>query len=66
MNQKNNHDQESIILEAKKLVDDHGSRAAEVVNRKINNLKNQYCRENDFNFLLLTEVEKILEANGGR
>ena len=55
-------DKELINLEAKKLVEEHGNKAIEIVNRKIEGLKNQYSRESDFAFLLLTEVEKLLEA----
>jgi phage-related protein len=62
MDKENNDIKESIILEAKKLVEENGSKAVEIVNRKIEGLKNTYSRESDFAFLLLTEVEKLLEA----
>ena len=62
MSKENNDIKESIILEAKKLVEENGNKAVEIVNRKIEGLKNQYSRESDFAFLLLTEVEKLLEA----
>ena len=62
MNKENNDIKESIILEAKKLVEENGNKAVEIVNRKIEGLKNTYSRESDFAFLLLTEVEKLLEA----
>jgi len=62
MSKENNDIKESIILEAKKLVEENGSKAVEIVNRKIEGLKNAYSRESDFAFLLLTEVEKLLEA----
>jgi len=62
MSKENNDIKESIILQAKKLVEENGSKAVEIVNRKIEGLKNQYSRESDFAFLLLTEVEKLLEA----
>ena len=62
MSRENNDIKESIILEAKKLVEENGSKSVEIVNRKIEGLKNQYSRESDFAFLLLTEVEKLLEA----
>jgi len=61
MSKENNDIKESIILEAKKLVEENGSKAVEIVNRKIEGLKNQYSRESDFAFLLLTEVEKLIE-----
>lgn len=62
MSKENNDIKESIILEAKKLVEENGSKAVEIVNRKIEGLKNTYSRKSDFAFLLLTEVEKLLEA----
>ena len=62
MSKENNDIKESVILEAKKLVEENGSKAVEIVNRKIEGLKNTYSRESDFAFLLLTEVEKLLEA----
>ena len=62
MSKENNDIKESIILEAKKLVEENWSKAVEIVNRKIEGLKNAYSRESDFAFLLLTEVEKLLEA----
>ena len=61
MNKENNDIKESIILEAKKLVEEYGKNAVEIVNRKISNLPNNYSRENDFAFLLLNEVEKLIE-----
>ena len=36
-----NKDKELINLEAKKLVEKHGNKAIEIVNRKIEGLKNQ-------------------------
>ena len=62
MSKENNDIKESIILEAKKLVEENGNKAVEIVNRKIEGIKNTYSRESDFAFLLLTEVEKLLEA----
>ena len=62
MSKENNDIKESIILEAKELVEENGSKAVEIVNRKIEGLKNTYSRESDVAFLLLTEVEKLLEA----
>ena len=57
----NKMNKESIILEAQKLVEEHGNKATEIVNRKIEGLKNQHSREIDFVFLLLIEVEKLIE-----
>jgi len=53
---------DKITLEAKKLVEENGEKALEIVNRKISNLPNNHCRESDFAFLLLNEVERLLEA----
>ena len=55
---------DNITLEAKKLVEENGEKALEIVNRKISNLPNNHCRESDFAFLLLNEVERLLEAKG--
>jgi hypothetical protein len=62
MSKENNDIRELVILEAKKLVEENGDKAVEIVNRKIEGLKNTYSRESDFTFLLLTEVEKLLDA----
>ena len=40
MSKENNDIKESIILEAKKLVEENGNKAVEIVNRKIEGLKN--------------------------
>jgi hypothetical protein len=50
-----------IINQAKKLVEEHGNKAIDIVKRKIDNLNNQYSRESDFAFLLLNEVEKLTQ-----
>ena len=51
----------SIKIEARKLVDEHGKKAVEIAKRKVGNLNNQHSRESDFAFLLLNEVEKLTE-----
>lgn len=51
---------ESIIIEAKRLVEKYGNKAIEVVNRRIESLPKKYCKEGDYAFLLLNEVEKLL------
>ena len=56
-------DKELLNLEAKKLVKVHGDGAIEVVKNKIKNLNNQHSRESDFTFLLLTEVERLVESS---
>ena len=63
MSKENNNIKESVILEAKKLVEENGEKALEIVNRKISNLPNNHCRESDFAFLLLNEVEKLIKRN---
>ena len=54
-------DYNSIKIEAQKLVDEHGKKAVEIAKRKVDNLNNQHSRESDFAFLLLSEVEKLVE-----
>jgi len=54
-------DHNSIKIEAQKLVDEHGKKAIEIAKRKVDNLNNQYSRASDFAFLLLNEVEKLIE-----
>jgi hypothetical protein len=48
-------------MEAQKLVDEHGKKAINIAKRKVDNLNNQHSRESDFAFLLLSEVEKLVE-----
>lgn len=52
---------ESIILKAKKLVEEHGEKAIDIVNRRIANFNNQHSRESDFWYSVLTEVEKLID-----
>ena len=54
-------DHNSIKNEAQKLVDEHGKKAINIAKRKVDNLNNQHSRESDFAFLLLSEVEKLVE-----
>ncbi|MBT5166077.1 MAG: hypothetical protein HOM46_02345 [Nitrosomonadales bacterium] len=54
-------DHNSIKIEAQKLVDEHSKKAVEIAKRKVDNLNNQHSRESDFAFLLLSEVEKLVE-----
>jgi len=54
-------DYNSIKIEAQKLVDEHGKKAINIAKRKVDNLNNQHSRESDFAFLLLNEVEKLVE-----
>ena len=54
-------DHNSIKIEAQKLVDENGKKAIKIAKRKVDNLNNQHSRESDFAFLLLSEVEKLVE-----
>lgn len=48
-----------IKTQAKSLVDKHGKKAIDIVNRKIASFGNQFSKESDIAFLLLNEVEKL-------
>ena len=52
---------ESIILKAKKLVEEHGEKAIDIVNRRTASFNNQHSRESDFWYSVLTEVEKLID-----
>ena len=54
-------DHNSIKIEAQKLVDEYGKKAINIAKRKVDNLNNQHSRESDFAFMLLNEVEKLVE-----
>jgi hypothetical protein len=54
---------ELIILEAKKLFEEHGEKAIDIVKRRIENFNNQYSKKSDFVYSLLTEVEKLIFDN---
>ncbi len=54
-------DHNSIKIEAQKLVDEHDKKAINIAKRKVDNLNNQHSRESDFAFMLLNEVEKLVE-----
>lgn len=54
-------DQNIILEQAKELVAKHGKKAIDVVKRKIDNLQNQHSKESDSTFMLLSEVEKLVE-----
>lgn len=56
-----NFDRKQIIENAKFLVEEHGKKAIDIVQRRIDNLPNKCSRESDSIFLLLNEVEKLLE-----
>jgi hypothetical protein len=52
---------ESITLEAKKLFEEHGKKAIDIINRRIASFNNQHSKESDFWYLVLTEVEKLID-----
>lgn len=52
--------QKLINSEAIKLFEEYGERAIDVVTRRIANFNNQYSKESDFWYSVLTEVEKLL------
>lgn len=50
-----------IILEAKRLFEENGEKAIDIVNRRIASFNNQYSKESDFWYSVLTEVEKLID-----
>ena len=50
-----------ILDQAQKLIEEHGKKAVDVVKRKIANLNNQHSRESDSAFMLLSEVENLAD-----
>lgn len=52
--------QKLINSEAIKLFEEYGEKAIDVVTRRIANFNNQYSKESDFWYSVLTEVEKLL------
>jgi hypothetical protein len=57
----NNFDRKQIIENAKSLVKEHGKKAIDIVQRRIDNLPDNCSRESDLAFMLLTEVEKLIQ-----
>jgi hypothetical protein len=55
-----NMNKESIILEAIALFEANGEKAINIVNRRIASFNNQHSRESDFWYLVLIEVEKLI------
>lgn len=51
------------IIEAKKLFKEHGEKAIDIVNRRIDSFNNQHSKESDLAYILLTEVEKLVDEN---
>lgn len=49
-----------VMLEARRLFEENGKKAIDIVNRRIANFNNQHSRESDFWYLVLTEVEKLI------
>ena len=52
---------ESIILEAKKLFEEYGEKAIDIVKCRIANFNNQHSKESDIAYVLLTEIEKLID-----
>lgn len=50
-----------VELEAKKLFEEHGEKAIDIVNRRIASFNNQHSKESDLAYVLLTEVEKLID-----
>jgi len=50
-----------IELEAKKLFEENGEKAIDIVNRRIASFNNQHSKESDFWYSVLTEVEKLID-----
>ena len=55
-------DNNLILKQAKDLVEEHGKKAINIAKRKVDNLNNQHSRESDSAFMLLSEVEKLVDA----
>ena len=55
-------DNNLILKQAKDLVKEHGKKAINIAKRKVDNLNNQHSREGDSAFMLLSEVEKLVDA----
>lgn len=59
----NNMNKESIpvMLEAKRLFEENGEKAIDIINRKIASFNNQHSKESDFWYSVLTGVEKLID-----
>ena len=55
-------DNNLILKQAKDLVEEHGKKAINIAKRKVDNLNNQHSRESDSAFMLLSDVEKLVDA----
>jgi hypothetical protein len=56
-------DKNLVKIEAERLVAENGKKAVNIAQRKVDNLNNQHSREGDFAFMVLSEVEKIVEGS---
>ena len=54
--------QNIILDQAKELIAKHGEKAINVAKRRVDNLQNQHSKESDSIFMLLSEVEKLVEG----
>jgi hypothetical protein len=50
-----------VELEAKRLFEENGEKAIDIVNRRIASFNNQHSKESDFWYSVLTEVEKLID-----
>ena len=57
------NNQKIILEKAKELIAKHGKKAINVAKRRVDNLQNQHSRESDSAFMLLSEVEKLVESD---
>ncbi len=50
-----------VMLEAKRLFEENGEKAIDIVNRRIASFNNKHSKESDFWYSVLTEVEKLID-----
>jgi hypothetical protein len=55
------HSNDSAIIRAKELIEEHGKKAVNTAKRRVESLSGQHSRESDFAFMVLNEVEKLVK-----
>ena len=55
------HSNNSAIIRAKELIEEHGKKAVDVAKRRVDSLNGSHSRESDFAFMVLNEVEKLVK-----
>ena len=55
------HSNNSAIIRAKELIEEHGRKAVDVAKRRVDSLNGSHSRESDFAFMVLNEVEKLVK-----